>query len=181
MFKINTIFSKNFIVGVLMFAFITMGLFQKVEANNFLATIPTVVNKFGLIGLRANWAESRPNYCSRFVRQVFQRAFPQISKSLDDKYFGGSAYETESMWARQGKLKSYSRVVQNGGLKEGDVVFQDYPVYGHIGILVVKSGKFFVSENTVRYGMGVRDHRALTPLQRFGKIRSIGRFSGFRF
>lgn len=139
------------------------------------SSIVEKLNRSSLVAVRAPWSETRPFFCSRFVRQVFQYTFKSHAKYIDDKLFGYSAYDTERLWRKAGQLFSLDAIEKSGGLVEGDVVFQNYPVWGHVGIVVKKNGTFLIAENTVRYGFKVRDHRALTPLSKFGKIRSVGR------
>lgn len=148
-------------------------------------SLRNTINHYAKVGINANWTETQPYYCSRFVRQVFQRAFPKNAQMLGSNYFGGTAYETERKWAKQNRLRSYNYVMGRDQLREGDVVFQDYPVYGHVGVVVKVDGQLMIAENTVRYGAYTAggsprwDYRFFTTLKKFGKIRTIGRIGGF--
>lgn len=158
---------------------------QSKSSKSIEVAISNTASHYALVGVTSNWTETQSLYCSRFVRQVFQKAFPKNAYELDMKYFGASAYETEAMWKAQGRLRSYAYVAARGGLRAGDVVFQDWSAYGHVGVVVSVDGKLMVAENTVRYGYYLSngskrtDFRALTTLAKFGRVKSVGRISGF--
>lgn len=157
---------------------------QIAQARSAEDVILETANHYAKVGLTADWAATEPNLCSMFVRQVFQKAFPKNALLLRNQYFGGSAKISEEMWAKQGKLKSYSWIRDRGGLKIGDVVFQDYLNLGHVGVVVDYKGEMMIAENTVRYGYYIgnlrrTDFRALTTLARFGRVKSVGRITGF--
>lgn len=139
--------------------------------------IAVSLNKVGLSAISAKWSEREPFFCSRFAKQIFQNTFKDHARYIGEKLFGFSAYDTERLWKKEGFLLSLKAAKEKGGLSEGDVLFQDYPVWGHVGVLIKKNNEFFVAENTVRYGFRMKDYRALTPLSKFGKIRSVGRIS----
>lgn len=117
----------------------------------------------------------QPGYCSAWVREVFQSAFPSEALELDYYYFGPSAGglvrrhvkrgSTLGLWMSKGRVKPYSQVGAKG-LRAGDVVFQSYGFdnAGHIGIVVVNtafpvknskgvktSESLVIAENTQRH------------------------------
>lgn len=172
-------FAKSALLSVLVTAALTIMASPQSQAQTVSRSqVQAAIGTYALKGLTANWTETRANYCSRFVRQIMQRAFPRQAAYIDNALFGASSYESESMWLREGRARSYAWVSKNGGLKNGDVVFQKWSAWGHVGIIVVKNGKYYVAENTIRYGYRY-DHRALTPLKTFGAIRTVGRYAGF--
>jgi hypothetical protein len=131
------------------------------------------ISETALRGLTAGWTEDQPLYCSRFVRQIFENVFSEDAYEIRGLYFGMTANDTEYRWKHQGKLRSYSTVIENGGLRQGDVVFQSWGEPGHVGIVVNKNGVLMIAENTVRYGYSIdhrtrrTDFRALTSLTGF--------------
>lgn len=130
--------------------------------------------------VRAPWAERTPGWCSRFVRQIHEISFPAKAAWLRANLFGAHAMATARLWRNMGYSKTLAQVNSLGGLRAGDVLFQEYGSggYGHVGIVVNVLGKLYVSENTTRNG-NRWDGRAVTPLSRFGGISSVGRLGGF--
>lgn len=130
--------------------------------------------------LNASWSEQAAGFCSRFVRQVFEKSIGSKTNGL----FGASAIESENLWKNAGLTRSVGQIKAQGGLKPGDVLFQGFgsknakgKAMGHIGIVTVdpRTGKLAVAENTTRYGES-NDNRHLTPLERFGRVTSVGRY-----
>lgn len=138
------------------------------------------LNQTAKVAVRSLWAERAWGYCSRFVRQVHEKALPSMVNYMRTNLFGGSAMETARMWRRMGRTRSLAQVQALGGIKGGDVLFQEYGSggYGHVGMAVEVNGEIMVAENTTRNG-NRWDNRTITPLNRFGRITAVGRFNGF--
>lgn len=117
-------------------------------------------------GLTAGWAESMPGFCSRFTRQVFQKALgPQTAK-----LFGTSAKETEKIWKAQGLTKTLAEIGGKAALKAGDVLFQGFGSggYGHVATYL---GNGKITHNST---MG-KGGKMISDLSAFGSITSVGR------
>lgn len=165
---------------------LTATVFSFVEAADAALTsqqrsvAPAAINVKGIQGVSANWSEHRPYYCSRWARQVVQQAIPQSAALVRAQLFGATAIETASKWRRSGLVRSYAFIQANGGLRAGDLLFQEMGSggYGHMGVVVNTRTGLQVAENTTRYGRRY-DYRAFTPISRFGTITGVGRISGF--
>lgn len=117
-------------------------------------------------GITAGWAESMPGYCSRFTRQVFQKALgPQTAK-----LFGSSALNTERIWKSQGLTKTLAEIGGKAALKAGDILFQGFGSggYGHTA-MYLGNGK--IAHNST---MG-KGGKMISDLSSFGTITSVGR------
>lgn len=126
---------------------------------------------------------SAAKYCSRFVRQVTERA---LGKEAASGLFGGSAIETGNLWKKRGLTRSLSEVNKMGGLREGDVLFQmsGSEGAGHTGVVIrdKKTGRLQVAENTTKSGKGVRalqGSKKISELSAWGKIDLVGRMDGW--
>lgn len=141
-----------------------------------------IINQTALNGVRANYTESEPGFCTRFVREVLQKAFPKQSHMID-VLFDSTPQSTAANFNRYGLLRSYSAVAKKGGLKVGDVVFQMGGA-GHTAIVVQTAKGLMIAENSWRYCENkkcnnVRDARYITSFKTFGRIDSVGRLTGF--
>lgn len=134
----------------------------------------TIVNQTALQGLKASWSETRPNYCSRWVRQVFMHSFPEKAVWIQSNLFGLDAIKTAKMWRDKGLAKDFNK---SGPLAAGDVVFQEFGSggYGHVGIVVLSNGKLMVAENSTRNT--ATDARGICTLETFGRITAVGRWA----
>lgn len=134
------------------------------------------VAKSALEALNATWSEQVPGYCSRFVRQIFEKAVGPSTAGL----FGASAVESEKLWKQAGLTRTMEQINKSGGLRPGDVLFQGVGSggFGHVGVVTQDptSGKLMVAENSTRNGANVKDGRGLVSLQTFGRITSVGRY-----
>lgn len=138
----------------------------KLPPAAFTGVQSNTIVKTGMNALTSAWAESAPGFCSRFVRQVFDKAFGGRFQRL----FGASAIETEKLWQQAGLTKSLQQLGGMQGLKAGDVLFQGFGSggYGHTGIY---AGNGMVMENSTRGAGG----KMMTPIANWGAITSVGR------
>lgn len=134
------------------------------------------LNNSALSGLRANWTTKQRYYCSKWVRQVVEHALPQQAIELRNRLFGYSANDTARKWRNYGLVSSLAHIMARGGLRAGDVVFQEFGSggYGHVGIVVQHSGRLMIAENSLR-SRNPYDARVLTPIANFGRITGVGR------
>lgn len=133
------------------------------------------LNSLAIAAVSEPWAEQQPRYCSRFVRQIFEKYFKFKGQLINIRLFGNTALETESLWQKAGAIYSLKDITSLGGLRPGDILFQDYEDQGHVGVVVSIENQLYVAENTVRFGYERSDFRSITALQTFGRIRSVGR------
>lgn len=136
-----------------------------------------------------------PWRCSLFTRvsvgdgvaSLYPKAQQKWAKDcLHAQLFRGSAKDTSVAWQSHGWTKPTYWVQANGGLQNGDILFQpNISVLGHIAVVVLKNGKLMVAENNgypkppPRFFDGKTDYRRLVPLANFGQFQSVGRFGGF--
>ena len=122
--------------------------------------------------LSNNAFESVAGFCSRFVRQVFEKS---MGKDATAGLFGASAIETGRKWQDAGLTRTLAQANANGGVKPGDTIFQmsGSGGYGHVGIMGANG---MVYENSTRNGGG----KMATPLSEWGKIDLVGRIGGWK-
>jgi hypothetical protein len=115
--------------------------------------------------------------CSKFVKEVFQQAFPTAGRAL----FGGTANATRDNFNKAGLLSAYGG--DPSKLREGQVVFNknDPSGDGHVGVVVIVGGQKYVAENSsvVAGRSATGDACALTPIARFGPITDVGDVNGY--
>lgn len=118
------------------------------------------------LAVGADWATDVAGWCARFVRQALQKA------GVSGDLFGGSAIETAQKFRAAGLSHSLSEVGGVAGLREGDVLFQEYGSkgFGHTGVYV---GNGQVAENTWAGEGGKR----IVNVANWGQISSVGRVS----
>jgi hypothetical protein len=114
--------------------------------------------------------ESRPGFCSRFVRQV-------IAKVYGDKYrglFGASAIDTGNSFKRSGLDAS---VTQQNQLEVGDILFKmrGSGGFGHVGIYVGARGIASNSSTSIGRVSGAKGFRTLGQ---WGQWDLVGRIPG---
>ena len=128
----------------------------------------------GEAGVSSNWAESVAGYCSRFVRQVFERSQGKADGSTSGSLFGATAIETGNLWKKKGLSMTPQQVAASGGYRPGDLVFQmsGSGGAGHVGI--VTSDGQHVAENSTRGKGG----KGIVSLAGFGQIDRVGRYGG---
>lgn len=158
------------------------------DGNNFNIAPASTVGGNQFVADMARKAENAPgfetvaNYCSRWVKQVFMKAYPKAAGNMDAKLFGSTAKQSAQMWRNQGLSIAY-----NGdptSLEAGDALFRESGDggAGHTGIY---GGDGYVYENTTR---GLKrdangklipgqDARTRTAIKDWGKIDSVGRLS----
>lgn len=120
--------------------------------------------------LSASWAEDTAGYCSRFVRQTFERTF---GRGAADGLFADEARQTGLAWQSRGLTMDPKKA---GALRPGDVVFQmsgsgDYDGDGDDGHIGIIGPDGLVYENSTRG----RGGKQATPLSQWGKIDLVGR------
>lgn len=127
----------------------------------------------GVEGLGANWGEKIAGYCSKFVRQVTEKALNVSDGALSGKLFGATAIESGNLWKKRGLTLTPDQVKASGGYQAGDVLFQmsGSGGAGHTGI-VSADGKYVI-ENSTR-GKGGKQY---TPIEKFGRVDQVGRLS----
>ncbi len=114
--------------------------------------------------------ESKPGFCSRFVRQV-------VSKVYGDKYqglFGASAIDTGRNFEHAGLDAS---ATQSSQLEVGDILFkmQGSGGFGHVGIYVGEKGVASNSSTPLGRLSGAKGYRTLGQ---WGQWQLVGRIPG---
>lgn len=123
----------------------------------------------GRLAVGASWATDIAGWCSKFIRQTFQKA------GVTDDLWGGTAIATAAKWRAAGKVYSLEEIGGVAGIREGDVLFQEFgspdengKPQGHVSMSV---GNGQIAENTWLNGIGKR----IAPIAAMGKITGVGR------
>lgn len=126
----------------------------------------------------ADWATDVAGWCSRFLRQVTERALGRADGALRGVLFGEDAIDTARLFRAQNLVQSLSDVGGTAGLRPGDFLFQEQGSRdatgrerGHAGMYI---GNGLVSHNSTINGGG----KQISTVEQFGVITGVGRIPG---
>ena len=127
---------------------------------------PREIARVSILALRSPHFESKPLLCSRFIRQVCERAAGRRLKRL----FGLSARAT-----LRAMRKAKMTFVPNKETvyEPGDLLFKWGGAFGHVGVVTLEG---MIAHNTTGRGIRFAGNKTLSTFSQFGQIDEVARF-----